>query len=488
MPKHNREETWRRPKQKPSACEKPTRRASKGLTNKRRRELTARATPTPRDSELIRGQIPNVFPQSNRFEELYLSYNNLDGELPSTLSNLQDLIVLDLSNNEFSGQIPPSLFDMTQLYDLDCAYNKFQGPLPNHITGFQKLTRLSLGHNFLNGTIPSWCFSLSSLQVLCLTSFLQTTEAHKTLRRLITEPLSKDGLKKSFILAILKPWKQWINGTEGMSWPLMRKDLQLSATQRNAEKLLLTERVEQILHGLKLMTCLRQPNFHISPNLLGIKISGDFEEVFNYLGYRDGSKDLILDHNKLQGNIPESIYSLVNLTDIDLSSNKLSGSIHFPLVAKIQNSERLHLSQNDQLSLNFKFDVNHNSSHLWSLKLSSMGLTEFPRLSGKVPVLELFDLSNNKLNGGVPNWFHEMSLLQELDLSQNLLTQKWHLQTALTRAMHVVLIPSPQSQLWLQPIREGDNKQMLLIEVFMEFEDDNYKKLKVGCDYYSMLD
>ncbi|CAJ1971468.1 unnamed protein product [Sphenostylis stenocarpa] len=104
---------------------------------------------------------------------------------------------------------------------------------------------------------------------------------------------------------------------------------------------------------------------------------------------------LYLCNIKLQGNIPQSFFTLVNLTEICLSSNNFSGF--------------------------FFTDGNYDFSRLERLYLSSMGLTEFPKLSGKVPNSIDLDLSNNKFNGTVPEWLHEMVSLQSLYLSQNLL-------------------------------------------------------------------
>jgi len=51
-----------------------------------------------------------------------------------------------------------------------------------------------------------------------------------------------------------------------------------------------------------------------------------------------------------------------------------------------------------------------------------MGLTEFPKLSRKVPVLKYLYLSNNKLIGRVPNWLHEIDSLLAVSISRNFLT------------------------------------------------------------------
>jgi Leucine-rich repeat (LRR) protein len=67
--------------------------------------------------------------------------------------------------------------------------------------------------------------------------------------------------------------------------------------------------------------------------------------------------------------------------------------------------------------------MSYNFSQLTELDLSSLSLTWFPKLSGKLSSLEYLDLSNNKINGSVPNWLLEtMDLSRFLNLSQNLFT------------------------------------------------------------------
>ncbi|KAK9161991.1 hypothetical protein Syun_002893 [Stephania yunnanensis] len=43
---------------------------------------------------------------------LNLSYNSLEGIIPSSLGNLRDLQLLDLSNNNLSGEISPEWRNM----------------------------------------------------------------------------------------------------------------------------------------------------------------------------------------------------------------------------------------------------------------------------------------------------------------------------------------------------------------------------------------
>ncbi|CAL5089381.1 unnamed protein product [Urochloa decumbens] len=61
---------------------------------------------------------------------LDVSNNKLTGKLPAELGNLVVLEVLNLSHNQFSGSIPSSIGSMTSLSTFDVSYNNLEGPLP----------------------------------------------------------------------------------------------------------------------------------------------------------------------------------------------------------------------------------------------------------------------------------------------------------------------------------------------------------------------
>ncbi|KAF8731874.1 hypothetical protein HU200_015818 [Digitaria exilis] len=61
---------------------------------------------------------------------LDVSNNKLTGRLPAELGNLAQLELLNLSHNEFSGNIPPSIGSMNSLLTLDVSYNNLEGALP----------------------------------------------------------------------------------------------------------------------------------------------------------------------------------------------------------------------------------------------------------------------------------------------------------------------------------------------------------------------
>ncbi|XP_044350894.1 MDIS1-interacting receptor like kinase 2-like [Triticum aestivum] len=61
---------------------------------------------------------------------LDVSNNNLSVLLPQQLGKLEMLEFLNLSHNQFSGSIPPSFASMVSLSTLDVSYNNLEGPVP----------------------------------------------------------------------------------------------------------------------------------------------------------------------------------------------------------------------------------------------------------------------------------------------------------------------------------------------------------------------
>lgn len=100
---------------------------------------------------------------------LHLSFNNLQGLLPATLSN-SPLQSLWLNGQMLGGQIDV-LHNMTSLTEIWLQSNMFSGPLPD-FSGMQDLETLNLRDNMFSGTIPSSLTSLKSLQTISLTNNL----------------------------------------------------------------------------------------------------------------------------------------------------------------------------------------------------------------------------------------------------------------------------------------------------------------------------
>ncbi|CAJ2633785.1 unnamed protein product [Trifolium pratense] len=328
-----------------------------------------------------------IFNQSSSLVTLSLPRTGLSGIRKKNILCLPSVQELDMSMNELEGQLP-DLGCSTSLRILDLSDCDFKGPIPSSFSNFTNLTSLSLSDNYLSGSIPSSLFKLQHLIHLYLSynSFSgQIPSSLFNLTQLVTLDCSYNKLKG--------PLPKTITGFQ---------------------KLVVLTLNDNLLNGTIPSALLSLPslvNFDITNN----QLTGYIGAISSY-----SLEELSLCGNKLQGNIPESIFNLENLTTLCLSSNNFSGVVNFQNFSKLQNLYSLSLSHNRQLSLTFESNVNYNFSQLRQLYLSSVNLTEFPKLSEKLPSLDSLDLSNNKLNGRVPTWLIETS--RSLNLSQNCFT------------------------------------------------------------------
>ncbi|XP_069148548.1 receptor-like protein 9DC3 [Solanum lycopersicum] len=137
--------------------------------------------------------------------------------------------------------------------------------------------------------------------------------------------------------------------------------------------------------------------------------------------------ELDLSYNSLNGTIPSWMFSLPLLSSVSLHHNRLSGS--FPQSpVNLTNLNTLDLSSNN-ITLDAGIQITLPS--LQVLLLSSCELKDFPHFLRNVETIMVLDISNNKIRGQIPNWFSGMrwDSLLHLNLSHNSLTghlQQFH--------------------------------------------------------------
>ncbi|RVW59894.1 Receptor kinase-like protein Xa21 [Vitis vinifera] len=88
-------------------------------------------------------------------EELDLSKNQFSGNIPSTISLLQNLLQLYLSHNRLQGRIPPNFDDLVSLEYLDLSGNNLSGFIPKSLEALKYLKYLNVSFNKLQGEIPN---------------------------------------------------------------------------------------------------------------------------------------------------------------------------------------------------------------------------------------------------------------------------------------------------------------------------------------------
>ncbi|XP_060667867.1 receptor-like protein 49 [Ziziphus jujuba] len=110
----------------------------------------------------LQGQLPRSLSNCMMLEGILVSNNRLNDVFPTWLGSLPKLKLLTVCKNEFYGEIgnPEKDFEFPKLQMIDLSYNNFSGELPSRYIftwnsmkpGF--LARFNVSHNNLTGPIP----------------------------------------------------------------------------------------------------------------------------------------------------------------------------------------------------------------------------------------------------------------------------------------------------------------------------------------------
>ncbi|KAM3696224.1 hypothetical protein ACJW31_06G022000 [Castanea mollissima] len=316
----------------------------------------------------LNGPIPASFGNLTKVTKLFLNSNNFTGQIPSSLSNLKDLNVIDLSYNKFEGSIPMSLGNLTKITDIMLQYNNFTGYIPSSLSHLKDLNLVDLSYNKFDGSIPVSFGNLTKVTRIMLQYNNFTSHI----------PSSLSNLKDLTFIDFSH------NNFGGFGGKI--------SFLTNLTKLI---EVDLSYNQLTSQMCEFQPN--------------------NSLQY------LRVENNRLYGSIPNSISNLVNLIEINLSSNDLSGIVELDKSTNLAELETLDVSNNSRL-LGIKSNSNYTFPNLQELNLSSCNITEFPNFLKSSKLLEKLDLSNNRISSQIPEWtFEVLENLLFLDLHANLL-------------------------------------------------------------------
>ncbi|KAL6646570.1 hypothetical protein ACP70R_018178 [Stipagrostis hirtigluma subsp. patula] len=332
----------------------------------------------------INGRLPENM-EFMSLEWLYLSSNELTGQIPSFLP--RNLSMLDLSLNSLSGSMP-SKFGTPYLIALDLFSNNLSGGISESICELQILFSLDLGNNHFEGLLPR-CFPSRQLAFLLLDNnnfsgdfppFLQSSTQLDFL------DLSRNKFSGKL------PW--WIGGLVGLRF------LRLSQNMFSGN---IPTSVTNLTHLHHL-------------NLASNRLSGALPwDLSNLTAMKEKYvKDSMIDSGPYDGYVYMSretgeYFSVVTkgqelyydvrvfeMVSIDLSFNHLSGGIPEQIA-----------------SLDALVNLNLSWNHFTG---------EIPNQIGTMKSLESLDLSKNMLSGEIPSSLSDLSYLSYLDLSDNNLT------------------------------------------------------------------
>ncbi|KAL3530871.1 hypothetical protein ACH5RR_010193 [Cinchona calisaya] len=282
--------------------------------------------------------------------------------------------MLGLSKNSFSGEFPPALYNMTWLKLLSLSFNNFFGSLKSDFgLALPNFQRLYLAENFFSGSISA---SLSNASGL-----LQFDIPFNNFTGNV--PTNYGNLNSLW-------WFNVLNNNLGSGAPA---DFSFIISLTNCSSLQLLDFAHNQFAGMlpKSITNLSTQLTH-----------------------------LLIDQNRIGGNIPEEITNLVNLTYLGMGSNLLEGKIPTS-IGKLSKLEELVLESN-QLTGELPDSIGNISRMLHIFVDDNRLQGSIPSSLGNLKYLLHLEFSLNKFTGILPRELMELpSLTDVLNVSSNLL-------------------------------------------------------------------
>jgi Leucine-rich repeat (LRR) protein len=355
------------------------------------------------------GNIPDWFWSFSKAASLDMSYNQLNGNLPTDMSGMA-FLELNLGSNNLTGQMPPFPRNIRKL---DISNNSFSDIMPHKIEA-PLLEILVVSSNQIGGTIPESICKLNFLSYLDLSNNLLEGEIPQcsNIRFLSFLLLSNNSLSGTFP-AFLQNYTNmqlldlaWNNLSGRLpSWLWELYSLQFLRLSHNS----FSGNIPSELTSLSNLQYLDLSGNYFSgvipphlSNLTGMTIKGydplPLDPARNILIYVDGELDGVDQFNDIwlvmtKGQQLKYSREIVYFVSIDLSGNYLTGEIPLGIT-----------------SLDALMNLNLSSNQLGG---------KIPNNIGAMRSLASLDLSINKLSGEIPWSLSNLTSLSYMNLSYN---------------------------------------------------------------------
>ncbi|MFL5742605.1 MAG: T9SS type A sorting domain-containing protein [Flavisolibacter sp.] len=335
--------------------------------------------------------------ENQRVTSVMLTYNNLKGNLSSSIGNLTAIKSLNLSANLISGTIPASVGNFSKLQVLALGDNQLSGAIPSTLNNV-----FSTG-SFVSIALKLNRFTFAGMDIF--NSYINNVQASYDTQMDI--PLIQNGNILSVDAGAPKANNLY-------KW---YKDTTLIATKTGDSTLTISSPGNYsviVNRGTAPYLSLRSIMYVSSQDSLALV---DFYNSTNgaswinntnwltaapvttwYGVYADMGRVrwISLNSNNLTGNLPSSLSQLTALTSLEIETNKLTGSIPSSL---------------------------GQISSLLAIRLVEDGLTGgIPSELGNLPNLFQLTLISNKLSGAIPSSLANLKNLTSLSFSDNQLS------------------------------------------------------------------
>ncbi|XP_020228511.1 probable LRR receptor-like serine/threonine-protein kinase At1g74360 [Cajanus cajan] len=330
----------------------------------------------------------NIFPNFSQLTELThldISWNSLSGVIPEDLRRSHKLVYLNLSHNTLEGEL--NLKGLAQLQTLDLSVNRFVGGLGVSFPAIcENLVTLNISDNHLSGEVGGFFDQCLRLQYLDLSTNHLSGALWSGFSR-----LREFSVSENFLHGVVSPQAFPRNCS------LEKLDLSVNEFVGEAPK--------------EVANCKNLVVLNLSSN----KFSGD---VPSEIGSISVLESLFLGNNTFSRDIPEALLNLTNLFILDLSRNGFGGEVQ-KIFGKFKQVKFLLLHSNS-------YTGGLNTSGIFTLtNLSRLELSS-NNFSGPLPVeishmsrLTFLTLTNNQFTGPVPSELGKLTYLVALELAFN---------------------------------------------------------------------
>ncbi|XP_057483878.1 probable LRR receptor-like serine/threonine-protein kinase At3g47570 [Actinidia eriantha] len=339
------------------------------------------------------GSIPQEVGGLHNLRSLDMAYNQLTGFIPATIFNISTLQVIDFLYNSLSGSLPVDIcYRLSNLKLLDLSQNKFDGQIPSRWYKCSQLQRLSLSYNNFRGPLPSEFGNLTMLRGL----FIRGNNLEGEI------PREMGNLNRLETLILLKA---------RLSGPIPSSIFNISSLE------FLDLRANNFVGSLPRDMCLHLPALEVLA-LVENELGGS---IPSHIGNCTSLSKIGISTNELTGVIPDEIGELPKIVQLELSFNNLSGSIPTTLF----NSSTIQLISIVSNRLTGNLPSYLSLPNLKHLYLGDNTLTgPIPSIITNASQLTRLDLGTNKLSGSIPNSIAGLTLIEFLNLGNNLFSKE----------------------------------------------------------------